>query len=165
MPLPNTASTTTEIEITTPADPTENSKARTNNANDNTGDESSSDLLTNENTKTNASEENEVPSNNINNSSNNCNSSDSSNSITSNITNTITASVDTQAAFNTPMLNGNNTPVSVTEQSDESNLEQPIRVIAANGNNKNGKFRTTFLIDNSFLWVSILCRNKNDITF
>lgn len=91
-------------------------------------------------------------SNNIANNTNNCSNSNSNTSIKPNHINTDAKDETEDSTELTeqppPVLNGNNTASSATEQSDESNLERPVQVIAANGNNKNGeqKMHITFSI-------------------
>lgn len=121
-----------------------------------TADENSTDVVTDNESRVGGGEDDidgelketstqitATETNNIANNTNSCSDSNSNTSIKQNHMNTDAKDETEDSTELTeqqpPVLNGNNTASSTTEQSDESNLEQPVQVIAANGNNKNGK--------------------------
>lgn len=156
IPTASIISSTTVVETTTGENGDEaiiKTTTVTDDA-DSTADENSTDVVTDNDSRVGGGEDDidgdlkvtsgqisPIDLNNIVNNTNNCINSNSNTPIKQNLD--ADAKIETEDSnelteLQPPVLNGNNTASSATEQSDESNLEQPVQVIAANGNNKNG---------------------------
>jgi hypothetical protein len=152
MPVQTIGSTTTVVETTTPGDATttdNNTTTTTTTTTEDeadTADENSVDLVTTT-TKTTTTADDELLSHELTSSNNIDNDINITRNNISSISTTNPSAITTTndavpeeftSVVELPTQNGNTTSTT-TEQSDESNLEQPaLCVVAANGKNKNG---------------------------